>query len=101
MKWPSSDVKQKEMIEPRRAPRARSKLFRIQSKKTDWILRTSQSIGPAPKPIRPCPKGAGIFDWAALWPNQKRIPLAIFAVFVVKMSLLFPWNAMFILLWTH
>ena len=98
MKWLSSDVKQKEMIEPRRAPRARSILFRIQSKKTDWILSTSPPIGPALKPIRPCPKGAGVFDWAALWPNQKRILLAIFAIFVVKMSSLFPWNAMFILL---
>ncbi len=46
MKSLFSKLNPKEMIEPRRAQRARSQLFMIQSKKTDWIIRTPRRIWP-------------------------------------------------------
>ena len=60
MKLLLSEVKLKEMIEPRRAQRARSQLFMIQSKKTDWIIGTPQRILPGAEANSSCPKGAGV-----------------------------------------
>ena len=61
------------MIEPRRAQRARSQFFMIQSKKTDWIIRTLWEN--TPEGSRHCPEGAEGFGLGIFLAKSKNSPL--------------------------
>ncbi len=74
------------MIEPQSAQRDP---FRIQSKKTNWILRSPQKILTGEPGSMNAPKGLRVFDLAAFWPNQKIPPLALFAAVGVEKSFAF------------
>jgi len=94
---PLPEVKRKEMIEPRRAQRAQRYFFMIQSKKTDWIIRTLWGNTPGEK--RDCPQGLGF--WLGRSPAQpKALILRDLGVFAVKKSWPFSRTVMLVLLRT-